>query len=81
MADDAAFDDDANDGGDKKGQRQGNEQGPVEEARKIITDDVLCDKRRVGAKHHHFAVGHVDDAHHAEGDGEADGCKQQDGAK
>ena len=31
----------------------------------------------VGAEHHHLAVRHVDDAHHAEGDGEADRGEQQ----
>ena len=31
----------------------------------------------VGAEHHHLAMRHVDDAHHAEGDGEADRREQQ----
>ena len=31
----------------------------------------------VGAEHHQLAVRHVDDAHHAEGDGEADGREHQ----
>ena len=35
--------------------------------------------RRVGTNHHHFAVGHVDDAHDAVGDGEAQRHKQQNG--
>ena len=43
--------------------------------------DLLDDEGRVGAEHDHFAVGHVDDAHDAEGDGKADGGEQQDGAK
>ena len=37
----------------------------------------LDDIGRVGAEHHHLAVRHVDDAHDAEGDGEADGGEQQ----
>ena len=37
----------------------------------------LHDEGRVGAEHHHFAVRHVDDAHHAEGDRQADRGEQQ----
>ena len=40
-------------------------------------DHLLHDEGRVGAEHHHLAMRHVDDAHHAEGDGEADGGEQQ----
>jgi hypothetical protein len=32
----------------------------------------------VGAEHHQLAVRHVDDAHDAEGDGEADGHQHED---
>ena len=39
--------------------------------------DLLHDVGRVGAEHHHLAMRHVDHAHHAEGDGEADGGQQQ----
>ena len=35
------------------------------------------DEGGVGAEHDHLAMGHVDDAHHAEGDGEPDRGKQQ----
>ena len=35
---------------------------------------------RVGADHHQFAMGHVDDAHDAVSDGEAERDKQQNGA-
>ncbi len=38
---------------------------------------VLHHVGRIGAQHHHLAMRHVDDAHHAEGDGEADGREQQ----
>ena len=41
----------------------------------------MDDERGVGPEHHHFAVRHVDDAHHAEGYGEADRGKQQDRAE
>ena len=37
----------------------------------------LHDEGRVGAEHHHFAMRHVDDAHDAEGDREADRGEQQ----
>ena len=40
-------------------------------------DDVLHDEGGVGAEHHHLAMRHVDDAHDAEGDGEADRRQQQ----
>ena len=43
--------------------------------------DLLHHEGRVGADHHHLAMRHVDDAHHAEGDGEADGGEQQHGAE
>ncbi len=39
--------------------------------------ELLHDVRRVGAQHHELAVGHVDDAHHAEGDGQADGDEDE----
>ena len=42
-----------------------------------IADDLLDDEGRIGAEHDHLAMRHVDDAHHAEGDGEADGGEQQ----
>ncbi|MNL50050.1 hypothetical protein D3C87_1730320 [compost metagenome] len=35
----------------------------------------------VGAQHDHLAMGHVDDPHHAEGDGKADGGEQQNRAE
>ena len=40
-------------------------------------DQLLHDVGGVGAEHHHLAMRHVDDAHHAEGDGEADRGEQQ----
>ena len=38
---------------------------------------LLHDEGGVGAEHHHLAMRHVDDAHDAEGDGEADRGEQQ----
>ena len=42
-----------------------------------VADHLLDDEGRVGAEHDHLAMRHVDDAHDAEGDGEADGGQQQ----
>ena len=68
---------DADGAGDEEGERQGDDQRPVEQAGRGVADDLLHDEGRVGAEHHHLAMRHVDDAHHAEGDGEADGREQQ----
>src|SRR5947207_4582961 len=38
-------------------------------AQKQLLDLVGC----IGAQHHHLAMRHVDDAHHTEGNGKADG--------
>ena len=40
-------------------------------------DHLLHHEGHIGADHHHLAMRHVDDAHHAEGDGKPDGGKQQ----
>ena len=63
--------------GDQKGQRDRHRQRPVEAGREARATELLDDVGRVGAEHHHLAVRHVDDAHHAEGDGEADRGQQQ----
>ena len=63
--------------GDQEGQRHRDQQRIVEQARRRGADDLLHDEGRVGAEHHHLAMRHVDDAHDAEGDGEADGRQQQ----
>ena len=63
--------------GDQEGERQGDGQRPVEQAGRASADRLLHDEGRVGAEHHHLAMRHVDDAHDAEGDGEADGGEQQ----
>ena len=44
---------------------------------KLRRQRALDDEGRVGAEHHHLAVRHVDDAHDAEGDGQADRREQQ----
>ena len=43
----------------------------------LLSDHLLGDEGGVGAEHDQLAMRHVDDAHHAEGDGEADGGEQQ----
>ena len=63
--------------GDQERARDGDGERVVEQAGRLGADDLLHDERRVGAQHHHLAVRHVDDAHDAEGDGEADGGEQQ----
>ena len=68
---------DADRAGDQKGERQRDHQRIVEQRRIVGADQLLHDEGRVGAEHHHLAMRHVDDAHDAEGDGEADGGEQQ----
>ena len=52
-------------------------QRAVEQPRRVGADRLLHDEGRVGAEHDHLAMRHVDDAHDAEGDGEADRGEQQ----
>ena len=76
-ADDAALDQDADEARDQERERHRDEQRIVEQAGIAGADQVLHDEGRVGAEHHHLAMRHVDDAHHAERDGKADGGEQQ----
>ena len=62
---------------DHESERHGDRQRIVEQRRIVAADELLHDEGRVGAEHHHLAVRHVDDAHDAEGDGEADRREQQ----
>ena len=77
VAHDAALDGDADAAGDEEGERGGDQQRPVEEAGGVGADHLLGDEGGVGAEHDQLAMRHVDDAHHPEGDGEADGGEQQ----
>ena len=61
----------------RKASGNGDDQRAVEQARRAGADQLLHDEGGVGAEHHHLAMRHVDDAHHAEGDGEADRGEQQ----
>ena len=63
--------------GDQEGERQRDGQRPGEQAGHGAADRLLHHEGRVGAEHDHLAMRHVDDAHDAEGDGEADGGEQQ----
>src|SRR5690606_24184502 len=76
-ADDAALDADPDGAGDEEGGGQGDEKGIVEQKREVSADDQLDEEGGVGPEHDHFAVGHVDDAHDAEGDGETDGGEEE----
>ena len=75
-ADDAAFDQDADGPGDEKRQRHRDQQRVIEQAGIAGADDLLHHEGGVGADHHHLAMGHVDDAHDAEGDGKTDRRQQ-----
>lgn len=72
-ADHAAFDQDTDRTGDQKGGRDRDDQAAAKHIRNIGTEDLLHAEGDIGADHNHFAMRHVDHAHHAEGDGEASG--------
>ena len=76
-ADDALLDQDADHAGDHEGERHRDQQRIVEQAGAAGADVLLHHEGDVGADHHHLAVRHVDDAHHAEGDGKPDRGEQQ----
>ena len=69
----AALDDDADDGGHQEGGGQRHQQRPLV----AVGENLLHHEGGVGAQHDQLAVGHVDHAHDAEGDGQADGGQQQ----
>src|SRR6185437_8551072 len=80
--DDAALQGDAERAGHQKRHRQRRDEIDIEPTRREIADEYLLhDIRGVGTEHDHFAMRHVDDAHDAEGDGEADRGEQQDRAE
>src|SRR5690606_2221386 len=74
---DAALDGDAHQPGDQEGRGDGDQQAPLDEVGKQDLDS----PGGIGAEHDQLAVGHVDHAHDAEGNGQADGRQQQDGAQ
>ncbi len=76
-ADDALLDQDADEARHHESQRHRDQQRIVEQPRAAGADVLLHHEGDVGADHHHLAVRHVDDAHHAEGDGKADRGEQQ----
>jgi len=78
----AALEQDADGTGDDEGDRDGDDEVPPEEAgRQRRAEDFLHDIGGIGAEHDHLAMRHVDDPHHAEGDGEADRGEQQHAAE
>ncbi len=81
-ADDAALERDADQAGNAKGDGQRNQNIGAEKSRRQHgAKNFLDDIGGIGANHDHFAMRHVDDAEHAEADGEADGGEQQDAAE
>ena len=76
-ADDALLDQDADQAGHHEGKRHRDQERIVEQARTAGADVFLHHEGDIGADHHHLAVRHVDDAHHAEGDGKPDRREQQ----
>ena len=64
---------DARDAGDEERRRDGHEHREPD----VVRHHELHDVGRVGAEHHQLAVRHVDDAHHAERDGEPDGDEHE----
>ena len=80
-ADDPSFDRDASSRRDKERGRDRDQERPLHQTGRGGDDDLLDDIGRVSAEHHHLAVRHVDDAHHAERDGKTDRGEQQDRAE
>jgi hypothetical protein len=78
-ADHRALEEHADRAGDQEGGRNGGEQVPVEEAGPA--EKILHDIGRVRADHDQLAVRHVDHAHQAVSDGEAERGEQQDRAE
>ena len=60
---------------------KGGEQVEVKGLRQELSKQDLHAPGGVGADHHQFAMGHVDDAHQAVGDGQTERNQQQDGAQ
>jgi hypothetical protein len=67
--------------GGHEGHRHGRHQVPVERPGQVFLEQPLHDVGGVGADHHQLAVGHVDHAHQAVGDGQAQRHQQEDGAQ
>ena len=81
-ADDGALQHDA----DSRRRREKQREAPPPNRRRATApagrcETLLHDEGRIGAEHDHLAMRHVDDAHHAEGDGKPDRRQQQDAAE
>ena len=75
-ADHQTFDRDADRARNDKGEREWRRRATNSATR--AAGSVCTTIGRIGAEHHHFAMRHVDDAHDAEGDREANRREQQD---
>ena len=73
----AALDDDA--GGGRHQEAGGNRENQCQA--RLARQQLLHAPGGVGTQHDQLAVSHVDDAHHAEGDGQADGGQDQHGTQ
>ena len=80
-ADDELLEDEAERRRDDEGRDDGHGHVGAEGGGREVAEGVLHHVGRVGADHDELAVRHVDDAHEAEGDGQADGGQKQDGAQ
>jgi hypothetical protein len=49
-----------------------------EDGERVVRHELLHDIAGIGADHDELAMGHVDHAHHPEGDGKTDGGKEID---
>src|SRR3989304_5428354 len=78
-ADDPALEGEPHQPGHEERERQRHEEEIVLMGGVARGEDLLHHVRRVGSEHEHLAVGHVDDAHQAEGHGEPEAHDQQDG--
>ncbi len=77
-----ALEDDPDRAGDEKPHRDRDDEIGAEPVRRQeCAKELLADKSGIGAEHDHLAMRHVDDAHHAEGDGEPDRGQQQHAAE
>ena len=80
-ADHRALEQHADGGRGEESDRHGGQQVPVEVVGKVAAEQALHGIGGIRADHQQLAVGHVDHAHHAVGDGQAQRREQQDGAE
>ena len=81
MPDDEALERHPHHGRYDEGRRNRGDEITILPGRPLALEETLDDVGRVGAEHEHLAMGHVDHAHEAEGDGETQRRQQQDAAQ